>query len=1024
MATTESQLASLLAAAASLRAQLAAVEAELAQLGLSQSASSRAALEATRDQLRRELSDINAEIANIQANLFGRTSSGQIIAGETAAKSQNAVEVAPTDSPYSLFSNGRIRLPPDTSSGSNAEKFLPNVNVGVDNELRPFVQTQSTPLGPVNTGLGLTFRVPNTATVNEDRIAGGNFQGNYGFAPQPGGQAGVGAREDTGTVSGGSTTVTALNAIDYTSVITAQPNVLTQYASYTYQASLYLCTKQQYQRMINTGQKTVSGAQLLMQSGGSSIADGVRNPNFDLDFYIDSIELRSFFAGKAVRLAHNVKEVKMTVIEPNGITLLNRLKLAVDEFAPALSSVATTNTTNAVKPPGSKSKNFTAQIYLLAIRFYGYDEKGNLVRAGTNQAGQTSDPNAFVEKWYPLILTKFNFKVASKLTEYDLEFKAPPYIIAASAQRATIPFNVELSGGTVSDILAGPTVYGEGQTAVSVGSPAAPTQASVRTIDNAIAAGTASAPAKANAATSVKQTVRQGIMQALNDYQRKLVAEGTYQFADEYNIEFALDAMASATVTNPGGKSVNKTATSMAVPTTAADAKLGAKQSMDPNSRVQGATAGTQVVQFIDTLMRNSSYIRDQQRIVIDENTGKEQATGVVTKNVSWYKIGFRAEAMLDKYDEKRQDYAYKITYVISPFKLVSMDSPYFTQPKFNGVHKSYKYWFTGENTEVLGYEEKMNSLYYVVMSGSDLGGVSSSIDSDQKFSYQTASGQASQGAEAKTLEPAANAADQLYNPADLKSCTVTIVGDPAWLQQGEAFVGLKKGQPDYFQAYLADGTINFDSQQILFEIAYNTAGDYDAYTGLIEVTKPAVKPDSLNTDANTLKPQEKTTQISRVYIAKQCISEFKKGKFTQTLEGTLKLFKPDKPVPVRKEESTSAANQGAKTSSPKPAPQAPAPKYAAPTSVTGQTPTSATARGVQQLLRPPSQLDEPTLSQLQASPAYIQARRSGATPQAALDAARSAFAAGTNNFAGVALPGIRDTAGTLQKVVKDGNPG
>lgn len=370
---------------------------------------------------------------------------------------------------------------------------------------------------------------------------------------------------------------------------------------------------------------------------------------------------------------------------------------------------------------------------------------------------------------------------------------------------------------------------------------------------------------------------------------------------------------------------------------------------------------------------------------------------------------------------------------MVSPYKIVQLNTPYFPEPQFNGVHKSYKYWFTGENTQVLSYEENLNSLYYVVMSGSNLGGVSSRTDAEQKFSYQTASGQASQGADGKTLEPASNASDQLYNPADLKSCKVTIVGDPAWLQQGEAFVGLKKGQPDYFKAFLDDGTINFDSQQILFEIAYNTAADYDLQTGLMTPNRGKSNTSTPNlqgtTDSSSL-----PTQASRVYIAKQCVSEFKQGKFTQTLEGTLKLFSPKKQTSQRTTETVAtgsagsqsaadevyggtAADQGART-------QTSAPVYVPPTSVTGQTPTSATARGVQQLLRPPTQLAEPTLAQLQASPAYIQARRGGATPQAALDRARAAFAAGTNNFAGVALPGIRDTAGVFQKVVKDGNPG
>lgn len=1033
MATTESKLAALFGQALGLQQQIAAVEAEINQLISVIQADPRRegelilaanALQDRRQTLRLDLVRVNEQIAKLQADQNGRTSAGEIIRDDAQAQTQNANEVNPPSNKLLTLDNGRIRLSPDTSSGSNAQQPPTNINTGLNAPLKPLTETQSTPIGGTGVGQGLTYRVPGTETVDEDAFIGGNYTGLPLYSPpQPGGTIGVGSPRDDSSGATTNATVAALNTIDYTAKIVPQPNVLDQYASYTYQASLYLCTKENYQRMINTGQKNISGAQLLMQSGGSSIADGVRNANFDLDFYIDRIELKSFFVGKATRLAHNVKEVRMTVVEPNGITLLDRLKKAVDQFAPSLSSTVIANQTTTSKPPGAKSKNFTAQIYLLAIRFYGYDEKGNLVRAG-NKLGQTSDPNAFVEKWYPLILSKFNFKVANKLTEYDLEFKAPPYMINASAKDGTIPFNIELSGGTIKDILAGPAVYGAGQDATSAAAARAAFAANdPRRVDG----GSATPPPKANVANTAKSTVRQGLMDALNAHQRQLVAEGIYQYPNEYNVEFALDVMASATITNPGTNSVNKSATAMAAPTTAGEVKLGSKQSMDPNSRVEGAVAGTQIVQFIDTLLRNSSYIKDQQLLVIDENTGKERATGTQVKNTSWYKIGFKAEAKLDQYDEKRNDYAYKITYVISPYKIVQLNSPYFPQPQFNGVHKSYKYWFTGENTQILSYEESLNSLYYVVMSGSDLGGVSSSADSEQKFSYQTASGQASQGAEAKTLEPAANAADQLYNPGDLKSCVMTIVGDPAWLQQGEAFVGLQKGQPDYFSAFLADGTINFDSQQILFEVAYNTAGDYNLETGLMDITRGTTTSSQSNYNENTVNQQDPSKRISRVYLAKECVSEFNRGKFTQTLKGTLKLFYPNKTTTtatVKTEvKAPTAVTTGAKT-------QIKTPAAIPTTSVTGQTPTSSTAKGVQQLLRPPSQVNEPSLAQLQASPAYIQARRGGATPAAALDAARSAFAAGTNNYQGVAVPGIRDTSGTnpgqgsLQKFVKDGNPG
>ena len=77
-------------------------------------------------------------------------------------------------------------------------------------------------------------------------------------------------------------------------------------------------------------------------------------------------------------------------------------------------------------------------------------------------------------------------------------------------------------------------------------------------------------------------------------------------------------------------------------------------------------------------------------------------------------------------------------------------------------------------------------------------------------------------------------------------------------------------------------------------------------------------------------------------------------------------------------------------------------------TSVTTNQPTSAIAKGTQQLLNPP-QTTNPSLTQLQSSQAYISARRSGATPQAALDAARQSFSA---NGTGSVVP--------VQKINRD----
>jgi hypothetical protein len=212
-------------------------------------------------------------------------------------------------------------------------------------------------------------------------------------------------------------------------------------------------------------------------------------------------------------------------------------------------------------------------------------------------------------------------------------------------------------------------------------------------------------------------------------------------------------------------------------------------------------------------------------------------------------------------------------------------------------VHKQYKYWFTGENTEVISYEESLNNLYYIALTNTNLGGATSSVqgvvavNEQLKYLPTTASGQSTQGgANPKTNEPAANAADQLYSPSDLKEGNLTIVGDPAWLQQGEAFVALNKSDPNYFKAFLADGTINFDAQQILFEIAFNAPRDYNLATGLAQ---PSADRLNSTTQLDQVTRTPGAAQFSRIYIAKECTSVFERGKFIQHLKGSLMIFYP-----------------------------------------------------------------------------------------------------------------------------------
>jgi hypothetical protein len=406
----------------------------------------------------------------------------------------------------------------DSARTANADLASPTVTTG---------QSQSTP-------------APN---ARDDGPTQAPTQGGVGAGTSPNADQSIRPDNNPGSsVSTKNATVTAVDNLFGEGSIIPQANVLDQYASYTYQASVYLMKPEAFAAMVKNKKFTPSGSQLLFQSGGAPVAG--RNPYFTDDYYIDKIELKSTIAGKGTNAAHNVNTIKMTVIEPNGITLLSNLDRAVEQYLGA----------------ASKKQNFNSSLYLLVIKFFGYDANGNLVQAGqasgaTNPIGNVpgipgavvpSTGTAFVEKYYPMVISKLNFKVANKLVEYEIEATAPQYQIGVGQSRGTIPYNVELSGISLKDALAGSAEVG----------PA--TTAKIRPLtedeerDREGSSNPLPAPPTAAAAPSPKLTIRKGLMEALNQYQKDLVDQKIYTVADQYSIEFTDAILEQAKITVPG----------------------------------------------------------------------------------------------------------------------------------------------------------------------------------------------------------------------------------------------------------------------------------------------------------------------------------------------------------------------------------------------------------------------------------------------------------------------------------------
>jgi hypothetical protein len=864
------------------------------------------------------LAEANADIAALRSELLStqsvlaplRAEQGQLATQRVELTKQLAAQppVAPAES-ASTSGQPSVAATPVNTSPTNADTTATTNSGGGDSGLneptKTLDQTQSTSnqpgvegsntFAPTSPGVGANDGNPNpTGVVSEDSRSTQSENSQF-------------TRQGTGTDS---VVTGALNTTTRPQII-PQPNVLDKFSSYTYRISVYLMSPTQYFQLVRSKKKNINGYNLLFQSGGAPTntggfqgalstaaqataqnnadlaAEGIgfqqsapgvnnsvdagRNPAFPLDFYIDNCTLTNILQGKGSNSNHSVSTLKFTVIEPVGITLIDRIYEAVQDSAPT---------------ENSGRVNYSNAQYLMAIRWYGYDQNGNVISGNPNN----SDPRSAVEKLIPFVINKINWKVSAKATEYEFDCTAIGQIIAGGTRRGVIPYDIQLTQGTVGGILGGqktftdksPSTEQPGQSTTATENQSSAETARLQRAGN---------PPKANNAATSKPTVKQGLMAAMNEFAQELTTGGnpTYEIADQYEIVFAkgAEAIRDATIVLPDSKKDAKQLPMHPRATQTPSSLNPATQSKDISNTSKSIVAGQSIVQIIDQVIRNSSYVLNQALTVYDDQVEKANDNSKAKrKPVDWFRINFEAVPIGDKQDSRRNDYAYKIRYIISAYRIDNYDSKYFPVGSFRGVHKSYPWLFTGKNIAVIDYSEELNSAYNILVSGSDPTNSQAEIERRKiaatmrelvTYTYGPASGETRQGTRGKGNEPSANLADSLTGVGgDLGNTKVTIIGDPSWIQQGSIGTGLSAELFDS-NSFLPDGTINFDAEQIMFEVNWSRPSDYNIQTGVAD-------PNSIN------KPP-----VSRVYTTSTVVSEFRQGKFTQTLHGVLfQIPKPD----------------------------------------------------------------------------------------------------------------------------------
>ena len=673
-------------------------------------------------------------------------------------------------------------------------------------------------------------------------------------------------------IKAGATTLTQDNLPhEFFEDIEATDNQFKDFATMTYSVSLYILGKAQYNEMVSTGVKSVKDLYLIMQSGGIS-SDSAGNHGakrsttfFKNDFYIDDVELKGLVSGTSNRAAHNTFEINFNVTEPNGLTFLEQLHGIVQEY-------------NLAAGVNKERINYAAQNFLMVVRFYGYDKNGKQITGRDIGISESlTDLTSVSEKFIPFQFKSIAFTIENDVVKYRCQAVAPQTQIPNGVANSTIPFNTELMGQSVQQVLSGVKVQAEEQDG----------EESAEDLD---------------AQDELLETTHQiSLIEALNAEQQLLVKKQVHEHANVYKIEFEKDSGIgdASVITTADTADVNTT--NMSLVQQAQQNLLTNKGFYDPKSKRFSIQAGQSIVQVIDMIVRASTYISDQQWINFNEKTGEVTKKDKAPDVLQWFKI--RTQVKVLEYDNKRNDFAYEIKYIVSRYQVNNVRSPYFGPTKYRGVHKKYDYWFTGENTEVLDFKQDYNYLYYQTMSG-DVGvpHLQNNARELQKRYYQPNSSESNRGGKNRSAEGAANAASILYSPSDQSTASLTILGDPDWIAQSELFyspdaVGVGLGP------FMSDGSVNYDASEVLFSINYNTPVDYNLSTGVAD-------PGTENLGRDLGSGVAGVSQFSFIYRANTITTYLSGGAFRQNLQGSLMLFPNEEQQETEQEEMNEIVTQ------------------------------------------------------------------------------------------------------------------
>jgi hypothetical protein len=627
-------------------------------------------------------------------------------------------------------------------------------------------------------------------------------------------------------------------------------NPLGSLASYNYQLSLYMITPDAYDAFVASGRKDINalanagsesgGAYLIAQSGGINNNTSKRAPGFDLDYYIDNLKIKQAVGASATQSATNNFDLSFTITEPYGFSFITKLR----EVGDALIQYANDSGYNR-----GGLDNPTKQLFILGIRFLGYDAEGNVVSGDKDFEGQPLDAQSsneyLFETFYDILIISVKFRIEGSATTYNIQCANPGPGVSFGTKRGRLLANRTITASTFEDALTG----------------------------------------------------ENGLFTQINQFQTDLVTQGAQEVANEFRVEFIgpdVDALRTAKLITPEDVDKGKWPTPDIENAEQSTDGVAATTTPDNTKRQFVFIQGTSLLEVFDELVKSSTYLRDALKVVYENNpTPDESGTQPENKpdsnkKVAWYHV--TSQLSNARWDPTVSDWAY-----VTTFRFETYQTPIITSSTVNpgldyyGPHKRYEYWYTGENREILEYSQQLDNLYFNEVLGltPDADGVGTGGDAD----VASVPGQRTPEPTFNSLgggrEAQNNYVTSLYSPDAYATAKIKILGDPDFLVQES------RGDINtVYQRFYGDNgfRVHANGGQVFIEIDFKEAIDYNTETGVMDINDFILffkYPDSVS---------EKIKGVSYKIITLD--STFSEGRFTQDISAVLNTFPDSEPEP------------------------------------------------------------------------------------------------------------------------------